>query len=147
MNVTKSAPNIINPLFLCEFNIKYQFLLNSQSTITLFLEIKSPNYPKDSGSKQTCEFTLESVDGSRLSLNFLDMDILQRDGGTCEFDYVKLIDKNADETSLIGKDGKDFCGLHVPNYPGPSVYVSSKYLNTLYRGTMLLKVLYISMAG
>ena len=55
------------------------------------------------------------------------MDIHADVNEACLTDYVKLQDPLRSASSLIGKDGLTFCGERLPNYPGPSVFVSGKY--------------------
>ena len=65
--------------------------------------------------------------GAQISINFLSMDIRTDSGEACLADFITLEDPSATSSSMIGK-GKTFCGQKLPNYPGPSILVSSKHL-------------------
>ena len=45
----------------------------------------------------------------------------------CSYEYVMLRENNPRQFSLLnGMFGVKFCGQQLPNYPGPSVLLSSK---------------------
>ena len=67
-------------------------------------------------------------EGSRVSVNFLDMDMRRDHLHTCLYDHVLVQDTVPSASSALGMDGLKVCGQHLPNYPGPSVFVSGVVL-------------------
>lgn len=89
--------------------------------------------PEASKPGLDCQYTLVAKKGAQIAVNFLEMDIHADENQACLTDYVKLEETATSASSMIGKDGLTFCGQRLPNYPGPSVLVSGKYIlqNTL----------------
>ena len=52
------------------------------------------------------------------------MDIHANEDQACLTDYVRIEEEGRFASSLIGTEGRTFCGQRLPNYPGPSVIVS-----------------------
>ena len=99
-----------------------------------------------------CSFQLSSVSGSQVNafqhetaliqvlLNFLNMHIPAATGGMCE-SWLRLQEIGNQPSSIIGDryikahkyricspdSKKKYCGMTVPNYPGPSVFTSGKH--------------------
>ena len=91
-------------------------------------EVTSPNYPLPSQSETICTYTVKSEPGSQISVNFLDIDLHEPDfEDQCHMEYLHLQEYTRTPASLIGSMGKTVCGQTLPNYPGPSVMVSSGY--------------------
>ena len=72
---------------------------------------------------------MKSEYGSQISVNFVDIDMDEWDPNYyCSYEYVMLRENNPRQFSLLnGMFGVKFCGQQLPNYPGPSVLLSSKW--------------------
>jgi len=93
-------------------------------------DIVSPNYPEWAGNGRTCSYSLWSEPGSQISINFLDMDLpSDQSAQACHSSSVQLVESKESASAAIGSSGLKFCGQLLPNYPGPSVFVSAS--NTL----------------
>ena len=58
----------------------------------------------------------------------MDLDLHEPDfENNCNTEYLMVKEREASPFSLVGSAGKKFCGQRLPNYPGPSVLLSSKY--------------------
>ena len=91
-------------------------------------EITSPNYPAAYESDQICSYSVKSEPGSQISVNFMDLDLHEPDfENNCNTEYLMISERVDSPFSLVGSGGKKFCGQWLPNYPGPSVLLSSKY--------------------
>ena len=91
-------------------------------------EITSPNYPAAYESDQICSYSVKSEPGSQISVNFMDLDLHEPDfENNCNTEYLMISERVDSPFSLVGSSGKKFCGQWLPNYPGPSVLLSSKY--------------------
>ena len=91
-------------------------------------EITSPNYPAAYESDQICSYSVKSEPGSQISVNFMDLDLHEPDfENNCNTEYLEISERVDSPFSLVGSGGKKFCGQWLPNYPGPSVLLSSKY--------------------
>ena len=61
----------------------------------------------------------------------MDLDLHEPDfENNCNTEYLMIKERQDSPFSLVGSTGKKFCGQWLPNYPGPSVMLSSKYLQT-----------------
>ena len=87
--------------------------------------ITSPSYPADSGRNLSCAWNLVAPAGYNVALNFLDMDMRQDSGESCDNDFVKIADPLNSAHGALGPQGLSFCGELVPNFPAPSVFSSS----------------------
>ena len=72
---------------------------------------------------------MKSESGSQISVNFMDLDLHEPDfENNCNTEYLMIKERLDSPFSLVGSTGRKFCGQWLPNYPGPSVMLSSKYL-------------------
>merc|ERR1712142_159511 len=78
-----------------------------------------------------CNVKFEVQPGAQIALNFVEMDINANEDQACLTDYVRIEEYGKYTSSVIGNEGLTFCGQRLPNYPGPSVFVSGGNILTL----------------
>ena len=88
-------------------------------------DITPPQYPKPSPAGMECHWMFVTTPGAQVMINFLDMDMLRPQDSECRRQSVKVVDPSTSHHSLtLGDQRQEWCGDLVPNYPGPSTFIS-----------------------
>ena len=91
----------------------------------MLVDLSPPTYPNASAEGLKCTTKFVTAPGSQIAVNFLDMDIWNHGEPFCLSDYVLLAESSGSSTKSLLHEGMKFCGQQLPNYPGPSMIVSS----------------------